>query len=238
MTKNSTVHKCATCPTRHKTEWRDLSESELAMVEQSKNSRQYEPGEILFRQGETGDGIYCIQTGLVGSRFVDVEGNSALLQLASAGTTVGYRSFLTKQIHGSSAEVLSSSYICFIGNNSLSSLLISNPQIGERFLQHAMQDMEDTESRLARSLTGNLENRFLHMILVLYQKHGYRDKDGKPIVEIPVKRSDIAEMIGSQPESISRVISKIQKQGLFKVEGRKVVIKNLGAILDEVGATL
>lgn len=238
MNKSKASNKCATCPTRHKTEWRDLSNSELEQVEQGKHARNFEPGEILFHQGDASDGIYCIQEGLVGSRFVDSAGNSALLQLSDAGTTVGYRAFLTKQNHGSSAEVLTPSFICFIRGSVLSILLAANPVVGERFLQHVVKDMEQTENRLARSLTGNLRNRFLHMIMVFYQQHGYRDKYDKPVFELPIKRGDIAEMIGSQPESISRVISDMQKQKLLSFDGRKVFIRNMDTILDEVGITL
>ncbi len=238
MSKNTASHKCATCPTRHKTEWRDLSDSELELVEKGKHARYYEPGEILFHQGDVSDGVYCIQEGLVGSRYIDVEGNSALLRLNDAGTTVGYRAYLSKLPYNSSAEVLSPSFICFIRGSVLSNLLAANHSIGERFLEHVVKDMEETESRFARNLTGNLKNRFLHMIMVFYQQSGYRDESGKPIVELPIKRSDIAEMIGSQPESISRVISEIQKQRLLKFEGRKVFITNMDTILDEVGIAL
>lgn len=69
MNNNTAPHKCASCPVRHKTEWRDLSNSELDLVEQGKHARFYEPGEILFHQGDVSDGVYCIQEGLVGSRY-------------------------------------------------------------------------------------------------------------------------------------------------------------------------
>ncbi len=238
MAEMNASHKCATCPTRHKTEWSGLSEAELAAIEKVKSARYYEPGEVLFHQGDANDGVYCIQDGLVGSRYVDAEGNSALLQLANAGTTIGYRSFLTKLPHGSSAEILSPSFVCFIRSSALSKLLIANPQIGERFLQHAIKDMEDIEIRLARSLLGNLRNKFLHVIMVFYQQNGYRDKNNNPIVELPIKRTDIAEMIGSKPESISRVISDIEEKGLLKFDHRRVHITNMDAILYEVGITL
>jgi CRP-like cAMP-binding protein len=238
MSKSDVSHKCATCPTRHRTEWRDLSSSELELVEQGKHARNYQPGELLYHQGDASDGIYCIQEGLVGSRFIDSDGNSALLRLSKAGTTIGYRAFLTKQSHGSSAEVLSPSFICFIQGSVLSKLLAANPHVGERFLQHTVEDLEETENRFARSLTGNLRNRFLHMIMIFYQQHGYHDENNNPIVELPIKRSDIAEMIGSQPESLSRVISNVQKQRLLKFDGRRVLITDMETILDEVGIAL
>jgi CRP-like cAMP-binding protein len=100
------------------------------------------------------------------------------------------------------------------------------------------EDLEETENRFARNLTGDLKSRFLHMIMVFYQQRGYRDESGKPIVELPIKRSDLAEMIGSQPESVSRMISDLQKQRLLKFDGRKVFITDMETALDEAGIAL
>jgi len=238
MMDNKASHKCATCPTRHKTEWRDLTIQELAVVEQAKHAREYVPGEVLFHQGDNSDGVYCVQEGLVGARYIDVDGHSVLLRLSSAGTTVGYRAFLAKQPHGSSAEVLSPSFICFIEGAALSRLLVSNPQVGERFLEHVVKDIGDTENLYARSLTSSIKARFLHAIMVFYKQQGYRDESGNPTVKLPLKRSDIAEMIGAQPESISRLVRSLQTEGLMQFEGRKVFISNMDAVLLELGVTM
>ena len=238
MTDNKFSHKCATCPTRHKTEWRDLSAPELEIVEQAKHAREYEPGEIIFSQGDTGSGVYCIQKGLVGARYIDVDGNSALLRLNGAGSTVGYRAFLAKQPHNSSAEVLSPSFICFIEGAALTKLLIASPQVGERFLQHAVADIGNTEALYARSLTGSVKSKFLHLIMVFYKQHGFQDVSGSLRVELPVSRTDIAAMIGVQPESISRLVRTLQNDGLLQFEGRKVLIADMNAILYEAGLTL
>lgn len=235
MIDNKSSHQCATCPIRHKTEWRDLSDPELEIVEQAKHARDYETGETIYHQGDASDGVYCIQTGLVGARYIDVDGNSALLGLNEAGSTVGYRSFLSKQPHSNSAEVLSPSFICFIEGAALTKLLIASPQMGERFLQHALADIGKTEALYARSLTGSVKSKFLHLIMVFYKQHGYQDASGNLTVQLPVKRTDIAEMIGAQPESISRLVRTLQNDGLLKFEGRKVLVTDMDAVLFDAG---
>ena len=83
-------------------------------MERGKHTRHHDTGEVLFHQGDASNGVYCVREGLVGSRYIGAEGNSALLRLSEMGTTIGYRSYLTKQTHLSSVEVLSPSNICFI----------------------------------------------------------------------------------------------------------------------------
>lgn len=237
MTSSDHSHKCATCPTRHKTEWRDLTEQELELIELTKKSRIYEPGETLYHQGDNADGVFCIQSGLVGARFIDVDGNSALLRLNGEGKTVGYRAFLSRQPQGSSAEVLTPSFICHIDGDALSKLLANSPQVGERFLQHAIEDMNDTESQFGVSLTGSVKVKFLHTLMVFYRQHGSRCEDGLETIDLPIKRSDIAEMIGARPESISRLVRSLQDEELLKFDGRKVSFTNMEAVMQEAGLT-
>ncbi len=231
-------HNCANCPSRKTTEWRDLDSRELALVNEAKRTRVFDPGETLYDQGDEGRGIYCIQSGLIGVRRLYEDGNSALLKLCGGGITVGYRAYLTKEPHKNSAEVLTTSIVCFIEHASVQRLLAKNPQIGERFLQHAMKDASDAEESYARILTTSVKSRFFHVLMVFYEQFGYRDDTGNPVVELPIKRIELAEMIGVQPESISRLIRSVQTEGHLQIDDRFVRILNMDAVLREAGAII
>jgi len=238
MDRSKSSHNCANCPSRNTTEWRALGESELALVDQAKQTRTYEPGMTLYHQGDQGGGVYCIQSGLIGLRRIDENGNSVLLRLCSAGTTVGYRAILSKQAQRNTAEILSTSVVCFIGRSLVTKLLAANPQLGERFLQRLLEDTNEIEDDYARSLMLSQKSRFLHMMLVFYERFGYQDETGKPVLELPIQRSDIASLIGARPESISRMIHKLQTEGLLHFDSRRVKFTDMDAVLREVGAAL
>ena len=238
MNRGELFHNCADCPSRRTTEWRALNADELALVSQAKRTRAHEPGEALYHQGDPGVGIYCIQSGLVGLRRTDENGNSSLLRLCAAGTTIGYQSYLSKEPHKNTAEVLTPTTACFIERSLVSNLLSTNPRLGERFLQHLLDDMSAIEDDYARSLTLSVKSRFLHTLMVFYEKLGYRDENGQPIVELPIKRMELADLIGAQPASISRLIRKVQAEGMLKFNDRRVSITDMEAVLREMGAAL
>jgi CRP-like cAMP-binding protein len=198
------------CPGLQTTEWEALAESELTSIDNCKRVITCEPGEILFSQGEQGNGVYCIKSGLIGLRRIDINGNSALIRLINAGSTVGYRTFLTRKAHINSAEALTSSTLCYVPRPNVEKLLKANPLLGERFLQHFYDDAIDTESDYVRSLTMGMKSRFLHLILVFYERFGYQDENGNAVVQLPVKKGEIAELVGVRPESISRLIDQLQ----------------------------
>lgn len=238
MTTCDPAHDCTNCPSRQTTEWRDLTGSELALVTEAKRTRSYDAGAILYDQGADCEGVYCIQSGMIGLRRLDEDGNSALVRLCRGGMTVGYRAFLSKRPHLNSAEVLTPSVVCFIARSYVSRLLVANPQIGQRFLQHAMQDLEQTEAEYARILTSDLRSRFMHMLMIFYEQIGYEDEAGRPALDLPLKRSELAELLGIRPESISRLIKSVSTEGLLDFDDRRVHIRNMDEVLRIAGATM
>ncbi|MGD9671438.1 MAG: Crp/Fnr family transcriptional regulator [Hyphomicrobiaceae bacterium] len=156
------------------------------MVDEAKRTRVLEPGATLFRQGDEADGVYCTQSGLIGLRRISPTGDSALLRLCTSGVTVGYRALLSKGAHRNSAEALSPSIVCFIERSHVRRLLETNPQLGERFLQQCFCELDETEADYAKIMTMGLKARFLHLLLIFYERLGYHDEDDNHVVELPI----------------------------------------------------
>jgi CRP-like cAMP-binding protein len=144
MTCETITNSCMECPCLGTTEWGVLRECELDSVNKSKRMITCEPGETLYSQGEPGNGIYCIRSGLIGLRRVEANGNSVLIRLATEGSTVGYRTLLTREAHLNSAEALTASVICYIPRPKVEKILKENPLLGERFLQNFSGDAIET----------------------------------------------------------------------------------------------
>lgn len=238
MTDKKTINSCARCPARETTEWQVLGECELDSVDRSKRMITCEPGQTLYSQGDPGNGVYCIKSGLIGLRRVDINGNSVLIRLATAGTTVGYRTFLTGEAHINSAEALTASILCYIARPKVEMLLKASPLLNQHFLQHFFDDAITTENDYVRSLTMGMKSRFLHIILVFYERFGYQDENGNAIVELPVKRGELAELVGVRPESISRLIDQLQSAEIMHFNDRLVRFSDVDEILQQAGVTI
>lgn len=237
MTHKTTIHGCMECPALQTTEWRVLGECDLASVIKNKRMITCEPGEVLYSQGDPGNGVYCIKSGLIGLRRIDVNGKSVLIRLVTKGSTVGYRTFLTREAHVNSAETLTAGVFCYITRPEVEKLLKANPLLGERFLQHFIDDAIETEDDYVRSLTMGMKSRFIHIILVFYERFGFQDEDGNAIVEIPIKKGELAELIGVRPESISRLIDQLQTNEIMRFNDRWVQFSNVDKVLQQAGVT-
>ena len=225
---------CLDCENRGTSEWGCLSARELGFVDDVKTTRDYSPGTVIYDQGEDCDGIHCLKSGLVGIRRLDENGNSTLIRLVYPGKTLGYRSFLRKAPHDNSAEVLMPSTVCLVGRSTVRSILQTNPELGLEFLDHSLSELKDTEDRYLESVTWKAKTRLLHVLLVLNERFGSETENGEHHVELPVSRQDLAELIGTAPETMSRIIHRIQTEGLARFDGRTVHILDIDAICSDM----
>lgn len=231
---SSTGRNCFTCQARGRTEWCVLTDEELKLVDRSKISREYLPGEVIFHEADPCQGIHCIETGLVGVRKMNANGQEILLRLGYPGDTLGYRSLLSGDVHNNSAEALEPSGVCFIDASTVRTLLTKNPALGLRFLTHAAKDLSAAEDKVLQSTTLPVRARFAHLLLVLKDRYGVVSKDGAMEIDLPLSRQDMAAMIGIRPESMSRTIRSLEEDEIARFSGRRVRIRNIDDLLDEL----
>lgn len=224
---------CTNCERRQSTEWSCLSQSELHVLDSTKIDHVLNAGDIIYNQGDECTGIYCVQSGLVGLRRVDTEGRSILMRLINAGETIGYRALLSNTPHTLTAEVMMPSRVCFIARAVISELLAKNPSLGMRFLDHSLRDIETTETRVMGVEAWSVRTRFLHTLMTLYQRFGVKDEEGTRL-DLPLSRRDLAELVGTTPETMSRTISAVHSEGLALFKGRTVEIPDLEAVMEAV----
>lgn len=215
-------------------EWHVLSPDQLASLFDKTHCRYYEPGEMVFCEGDANRGVHFIGVGLVGVRREDANGNSVLMRLAAESDTLGYRSFLTNGPYQASAEVLQPSKICFFSKAVLHELLHDNPEFGLEIMRRALRDLANVERRLHQTITWSVRARFAHLLLVMRERYGRAGENGGIQLEFPITRSDMASMIGVRPESLSRIIRQMSEEGLLSVSGRHAVVPDVERLTEEV----
>ncbi len=230
---------CFTCQARHRTEWCVLSDDELRLIDDNRVGRELLPVEVLFNEGDDCRGVYCVEYGLLGIRKYDADGNSILLHLSMPGETLGYRALLTDTDFKASAEALEPSRVCFIGKRTVRNLLEQNPALGLRFLKRASNELEEAEEKIFHNVTLSVRARFAHLLAVLIDR-ALSGTDGNAGAEIrlPISRTDMASMIGTTPESVSRTIRKLEDEGIVQFSGaggRTLTVPDLETLANEFG---
>jgi CRP-like cAMP-binding protein len=225
---------CVVCHVGPRSVWHDLDEAASTLLVRGRRRREYGSGEAVFVQGEQNDGVHCVSGGTVGIRRLDDNGHSVLLELAYPGDTIGYRSFLTGSEHKTSAEALGPSVVCHIDRAAITALLAGNPALGLRFLKRSIGELEHAHDMMFRQATLSNRHKLVHLLLVLVQRHGRRHSNGSQSIDLPVSRRDLASMVGTRHETISRIIGRLETDGVAHFSGRQVTIPSVEALAGEI----
>ena len=221
---------------RQTTEWGVLSKDELRRIDAGAICRIYEAGTDVFREGDPCRGVYYVRSGLVGVRKSDPQGNSVILwRLAFSGKTLGLRPLLAEEDHRGGAEALETSTICFVTASIVRDVMKNNPALEHRFLQSAARALGDAEEVYFENVTQSVRTRLAHVLTIFKDHCGRTDDDGSLVLELPLTWRNISALIGVRPESISRVIRKLDEEGLAHFSGRTVYVRDFDRLIDEIG---
>lgn len=224
---------CYTCQRRHESEWSVLTGEDLALLERARTTIAYGPGQMVFAQGNPCRGVHCVESGTVALRKTDAAGNSILVRLAHSGQTLGYRDFFGGGGYGCTAEALVPSTICEIESGALQQLLLQNPALGLRFLEHLSHDLDAAEDSILQNVSLSVRTRLAHLLLTLKDRYGV--SEGETLVlSLPMTRQDMAALLGTRPETIARTISAMESDAVVSFSGRQVTIPSLENLLNEI----
>jgi CRP-like cAMP-binding protein len=225
---------CFTCQSRDRSDWCDLEDDELKLLNGHKIGNTYAPGQVIFYEGNPCLGIHCVEEGAVGLRKSDGRGDSVVVGLRGPGDTLGYLAYFSGRGYSSTAVALETSRICFIDRAVVRTLLGRNPAIGLAFLRKLAEQAAGAERDRVRAMTLPLRARVAHLLLVLKDRSATVDDAGSIVVDLPLPRRDLAAMVGARPESLSRVLRDLEAEGVARFGSRQAVVPDLDALIDEV----
>lgn len=225
---------CHSCVARCGSVW-DLVEGEgLDRLDSHKVVQRLEPGHVLYHQGSPCNGLFVVQSGSIAVRKFDENGRSVLLRLVLAGDAVGYRCFFDGGRYKAQAEALEATRVCYLNAELMQNMLRTNPSIMQGMVRRMARDLGASEDRFLMATRRSVRSRLAHALLELRDRHGNVDDEGVLTVTLPISRQDLADLLGTRPETIARTTRALQKDGVAAFHGRRVVIQDLDLLFDEL----
>jgi CRP/FNR family transcriptional regulator len=130
--------------------------------------------------------------------------------------------------------VLKRSVVCFIKKPLVRELIKQNPELGLEFLQRASRTLGDAEEKFFENVTLSIRARLCHLLLIFKDHYGTTSENGEVSFDLPLSRQDLAALIGARPEAMSRIIKKIDDDGVVLFSGRTVKIPQIDRLADEL----
>ena len=204
--------------------WQPVAGAAVSTLARSFTRRELDEGGALYHQGAPSDGVYCVSRGLIAIRSFGPDGASSLLRLAYPGDLVGYRAFLTGRGHRTEARALMPSRVCVVARRDAQR--VSRP--ARPFLpvwpSAAPTIWIGIRSVSRRSRVCPTRRAWLRLLDQLMTAHGEAEGDIRSM-HLPISRRDLADILGVQPETLSRLMKRLEAEGLLRSSGRMIVIR-------------
>ncbi|MHC4660551.1 MAG: Crp/Fnr family transcriptional regulator [Planctomycetota bacterium] len=216
MTKETIAH-LETIPL-----FQGLSKPELERIARGAALRRYGPAEVIFNEGQYGNTWYVILKGHVKISQMSEDGREKTLAIYTSGDFFGQVGLSTGLYYGASARSIQNTEALLFSKPNFLKVILGNPsvvlQILERVSSHFHDYLVSTKDRTFERVPARLARVLIH----------YATKSGGDGNE-PVRFShqELADIIGSTRETVSRTLKEFERDGLLKIGRKNIRVKNL-----------
>lgn len=225
------VDSCVTCKLRKSHWFCGLSPAGLQSIGEASHITMYPGGALLFVEGQAPRGVYVLCSGKVKLSTTSREGKVLILRIAEPGEVLGLSAAISGEPFEVTAETTEPCQVNFIDRVALIERIQKNGELGlrsslalSREFQSAYRDIHDLV--LARSSAGKLAR-----LLLSWTAH---KETSAPSEEIRIRptltHEEMAQMIGSSRETVTRLIGDLKKRELIRLDGSTLVIQNRTAL--------
>ncbi len=203
-----------------------LPEDQLEQIANRVLYQDIAKGETIFQEGDPGKGFYIVVTGKIKVFKLSVEGKEQILHIYGKGHSFGEVPVFQGKNFPASAMALEDSTILLIPRQAMVELISKSPAL-------AMNMLADLSRRL-REFTTQIENlslkevpaRLAAYILTLANETAKDPALPSKKVILPISKAQLANLIGTTPETVSRMLKKMGDAGLIEVQTKEISILN------------
>ncbi len=197
--------------------FRGLSEDQLNKIRQIAIDKFYGKGKTIFSEGDDGNGFYVVAEGKVKIYKVSTEGKEQILHIYGPGNPFGEVPVFSGQKFPANAQALVKSHLLFFPKTAFVDLISKNPSLSLNML--AVLSMR------LRQFTVQIENLSLKEVpgrLASYLIYLADEQETGDLVSLNISKGQLASLLGTIPETLSRILAKMSSQNLIKVIGRDI----------------
>lgn len=222
-------HKCADCSVTAEGFFCDLQESTLQNLESLKISNVYPRGSVLFIEGQPSNGVYILCQGRVKLSTCSREGKVIILQIAEPGEVLGLSAVVSDSVYEATAEVVEPCQVNFVRKADFLRFLRQNADAclsAVRQLSHNYQTahLQICSLGLSSSVADKLAKLFLGWCNANGNGNRHENGNGTVRLKISYTHEEIAEMIGTSRETVSRLLKTFRERKLITLKGSDLVI--------------
>ena len=200
-----------------------LNDEEISKVKAELRIRQYLKRDIVLQKGGSGDGLLFLLSGQLQVIDVTEDGRAIGLRMLAPGDFFGEIALINGSTRSASVVAMSEVLVAFLPAPTAMHLFSHVPSVANQMLRHLAQKIQrDSEFRALLSINNTAKR--IYTYLVLMQQKQNPDPNGPAVVENLPTHQDIANMINTSRETVTRALMTLVQQGIVQKDSHRLII--------------
>lgn len=229
-----TVPLCSTCSLQQHCVPAGLDADATYLVDRIVTTRlRLRKREVLFRPGQTFSALYAIRSGSIKTVLIAEDGNEQVSGYHIAGEIIGADGIATAR-HDCQAIALEDAEVCALPFDRIEQLARNDGRVQATLHRLLSSEIAREHNLMLMLGTMRAHQRLASYLLDLSQRYGSRGYSSSEFV-LRMTREEIGSHLGLKLETVSRLFSRFQQEGLLQVAGRSVKLIDVPMLKQLVG---
>ena len=207
-----------------------LPEDQIAAIKKIAVEKHINKGEIIFSEGDEGNGFFVIAEGRVKIFKVSAEGKEHILHIFGPGQPFGEVPVFAGQRFPAHAQALDKTRTLFLPRAAFVDLVASNPSLALNMLAVMSKKLRQFAVQIENLSLKEMPARLASYLIFLVE-----EQEADDVVTLNISKGQLASILGTIPETLSRIFAKLSGQELIRVEGKKITLLDRQGVEDLAG---
>jgi CRP/FNR family cyclic AMP-dependent transcriptional regulator len=202
----------------------DLTDREADTVLDVMHERALGRGATVFHQHDSGGGLYLILAGSVKITRTGRDGRDVTVAVLGEGNFFGEMSLLDGQPRSASATALQATRLLALDREHFQRHVLAQPRIVAKLLRELSKRLRGADQAIENLALGSVHDRLFHLLGHLGRQGPHPHPGGAGLIERSPTHQELAEMVGSSRETVTRTLAGMEKAGLIAIERRRITL--------------
>lgn len=202
-----------------------LPKEQIEDIEKISVNKYFNKGEIIFYDGEEGIGFYLVVEGSVNVYKLSADGKEQILHIVKEGETIGAVPVFSGKSFPANARAISKSHLLFFHRERFIHLITNKPALTMNLLALLSTRLREFATQVENLSLKEIPGRLAAYLLYLSQQQG-----GKDLIKLHIAKAQLANLLGTGPESLSRALGEMKSRKLVEEEGNSIRLINRSSL--------
>lgn len=223
------VDNCEKCPLRKAGHFCCLTSETLRELNACSHASSYPQHAVLTTEGQPARGVFIVCQGRMKLTSMSKDGKSVILRIAHAGEIIGLSAVITNSQYESSAETLVPTQVRFVAANDFLRILRTHPEAAIQAAQSLSRECASAYNEIrSLALAPSCASKLATLLLSWCSSSTLKGAEVR--IQSHFTQEEIAEMIGTSRETVTRLLSDFKKKKVIEARGAGFCVRNMSAL--------